>query len=69
MATKAPQRAKKRKKNRKHGRNKTFCLYYRNTNRREHNKLRRLAKHLTRFPADACAHRAVEVAKAAIRGY
>jgi hypothetical protein len=56
-------RAKKSKKNRKHGRNNISCLVYRNTKRRERNKLVRLRKHLTRLPGDACAKAAVDRVK------
>lgn len=65
MATGTPHRAKKTKKNRKHGRNKNSCLFYKNSKRREHNKVIRLKKHLARFPNDACASTAMAVAKAA----
>lgn len=60
----APHRAKKTKKNRKHGRNAHFCLQYRNRNREKLNKVIKLKKHLVRFPNDACAKVAMEVAKA-----
>lgn len=63
MAT-APHRAKKTKKNRKHGRNSGPCLHYKNSKRREHNKVKRIKKHLVRFPGDACAKTAMEKAKA-----
>ena len=55
MATGTPHRAKKTKKNRKHGRNSVFCLYYKNSNRREKNKVKKLTKHLARFVNDNCA--------------
>lgn len=58
MATELLKRAGK--KSRKWGRNKRFCEHYRLSNRREHNKARRLLKHLRRFPADACAQTALE---------
>lgn len=61
--------AKKSKKDRKWGRNAAYCLSYKNSNRREKNKLRRLAKHLKRFPGDKIAQNAVKLAQAAIRGY
>lgn len=64
MATGVPHRAKKTKKNRKHGRNAHFCLQYRNRNREKLNKVVRLKKHLVRFPDDVCAKAAMEVAKA-----
>lgn len=65
MATGIPHRAKKTKKNRKHGRNTGSCLYYKNSKRREHNKVKRIKKHLARFPNDTCAKTAMEAAKAA----
>ncbi len=58
VANKAPQKAKKTKKQRKHGRNKVFCNAYKLTHRRERNKIVRLKKHLIRFPADLVAKKA-----------
>lgn len=49
----------KGKKNRKHGRNESYCAAYASNRRRDRNKLRRLNKHLRRFPGDGCAHEAV----------
>ena len=71
MAINTPvkKKAKKSKKQRKVGRNAQYCLLYRNSHRREHNKIKRLQKHLKRFPGDTCALAAMEVCKAAIRGY
>lgn len=63
-----PHRAKKTKKNRKHGRNKNSCLFYRNSNREAHNRVRRLKKHLIRFPDDECAKVALATAKIACKG-
>ena len=68
MATATPQKAKKSKKQRKVGRNAAACLQYKNSHRREHNKARRLARHLKRFPGDAVAVATVAVCKAAARG-
>lgn len=48
---------------RKYDRNKIDCKIYRESNRREHNKLRRLKKHLVRHPGDACAKNAVDRCK------
>lgn len=48
-------KAKKSKKLRKVGRNATYCLIYKNTNRREKNKVKKLVKHLARFGNDNCA--------------
>lgn len=64
MATAAPQKAKKSKKQRKVGRNAEYCRFYAATHRREKNKAVRLKKHLARFPADRCALKALEVCKA-----
>ena len=68
MATTAPQKAKRSKKQRKVGRNAVACLRYKNTHRREHNKARRLARHLARFPSDAIATAALTACKAVVRG-
>lgn len=54
----APQKAKKSKKQRKHGRGKRAggqCTVYKLQHRRERNKIRRLVKHLVRHPADKAA--------------
>jgi hypothetical protein len=61
------QKAKKSKKQRKHGRGlrgNANCKVYAVSHRREHNKLRRLKKHLQRFAADKCALDAVARCKA-----
>lgn len=65
----ASQKAKKGKKQRKVGRNAAYCLAYKNSHRREHNKIRRLKKHLVRFPDDENAKAAVEACLKIIRGY
>jgi hypothetical protein len=59
------QKAKKSKKQRKHGRGNrgTQNLCYKNEHRRERNKLRRLNKHLVRFAADGCACNAADRCK------
>lgn len=44
----------------KRGRSKNACKAYRLSQRREHNKVKRLVKHLRRFPADKVAVAAVE---------
>lgn len=62
-------KAKKSKKQRKVGRNAAFCQYYRNTNRREKNKIKRLKKHLISFPTDRCAKDAIDRCKAVVSGY
>jgi hypothetical protein len=48
-------KAKKSKKLRKVGRNANYCLAYKNSNRREKNKIKKLLKHLSRFGNDNCA--------------
>jgi hypothetical protein len=48
-------KAKKSKKLRKVGRNANYCLVYKNTNRREKNKVKKLMKHLAQFTNDNCA--------------
>lgn len=63
------QKAKGGKKQRKYGRNAAYCLAYKNSNRRERNKVKRLKKHLARFPNDACASAAVEACNKVIKGY
>jgi hypothetical protein len=59
---------KKGKKNRKHGRNVGFCKAYRLSNRREHNKVKRLTRLLSTHPNDACIKAAIERCKVLIRG-
>lgn len=51
-------KAKKSKKNRKWDRNKIYCLWYKNTNQREKNKAKKLAKHLSIHFGDATARHA-----------
>lgn len=57
------------KNQRKYGRNAAYCKAYRLSNRREHNKIRRLNSHLKRFPDDKVALLSVESCKKTIRGY
>lgn len=45
---------------RKHGRDKDQCAAYRASDRREHNKAKKLVKHLKRFPADETAKDALK---------
>jgi hypothetical protein len=40
------------KKNRKHGNNKLFCEKYEREGRRLKNKIRRMIRHIKRFPDD-----------------
>ena len=63
------QKAKKTKKHRKHGRNANSCAAYKASHRREHNKVRRIKRHLVRFPGDAVAKAAADRCMTAIRGY
>lgn len=44
---------------RKYGRNKIDCLVYKNSNRRAHNKVRRLKKHLIHHDGDQIAREAL----------
>ena len=48
-------KAKGGKKNRKFGRNKTWCERYRAEHRREKAKFRKITAHLTQHPEDAAA--------------
>ncbi len=43
------------KTQRKYGRNRPWCRAYRLRNQRERNKLRKLRRHLLKFPGDDCA--------------
>jgi len=43
------------KKNRKHGRNKVWCAQYRMRGTRERNKIRKLKRHLKKYPNDSVA--------------
>ena len=56
-------------KSSKAGRNSAGCKAYKGSNRREHNKVRRLKKHLKRFPDDIIASEAVDLCMIKIRGY
>ncbi|HWT83672.1 MAG TPA: hypothetical protein VN648_33330 [Candidatus Methylomirabilis sp.] len=47
------------KKNRKHGRNKSWCEAYRQAGQRERNKRRRLARRVVRHPRDGAARSAL----------
>ena len=62
------QKAKKSKKQRKHGRSKDYCKIYALSHRRERNKVVRLKKHLKLFPDDRCALAAVDRATDIIGG-
>ncbi|HYT42967.1 MAG TPA: hypothetical protein VEP90_11535 [Methylomirabilota bacterium] len=58
--------AKKSKKQRKVGRNAEYCKFYAVTKRREKNKLRRVKKHVARFPDDKVALKCIDILKAII---
>lgn len=60
MARPAGGTPKKGKKNRKHGRNKTFCEQYARENRREKNKRKTLIRHVKDFPNDFVAAKALK---------
>ena len=62
-------KAKKSKKQRKVGRNANYCTFYKLSHRREHNKVKRLKRHLVKCPNDKCAEAAIERCVALIRGY
>ena len=49
------EKAKGGKKNRKVGRNANYCKFYKLSHRREHNKIRRLKKHLILHVGDKVA--------------
>ena len=51
---------KKGKKNRKHGRNKLKCAAYTRSNKHVRSHIRRLEKHLSKFPGDKQAIEALE---------
>jgi hypothetical protein len=50
---------KQGKKNRKLGRNKVACAWYRSTHRREKNKIRKILRHLKKHTNDLQAHRTI----------
>jgi hypothetical protein len=52
--------AKSGKKNRKHGRNKEFCKRYKAENRRHKNKIKKLKKHIKKFPNEKNAVRVLK---------
>lgn len=57
------------KKSRKAGRNANRCKAYKLSNTRERNKMKRLAKHLLRFPGDMVAVEARKLTQITVRGY
>jgi hypothetical protein len=59
MADAVRQKAKKTKKHRKHGRNKTRCDIYRREGRETKNKIRRLRKRVANHPNDKIAQAAL----------
>lgn len=62
------EKAKGTKKGRKIGRNAAWCKRYALSHRREHNKIRRLKKRLTKFPNDKSAIAAMDLCRSLIRG-
>jgi len=50
---------KKGKKNRKWGRNASYCKFYRDAGLQERNRARRIRRHLKRYPGDKQAVRAL----------
>jgi hypothetical protein len=68
MVVKPVAKAKKTKKQRKFGRNAKYCLYYKVTHVREKNKMKRLKKHLIKFPNDKCALEAINRCKMIVTG-
>jgi hypothetical protein len=66
--TGATQQAKKSKKQRKVGRNATYCNFYRLTNRREKNKVKKINRHLKKHSGDKVAKDAVVRLKNVIAG-
>lgn len=59
---------KKGKKNRKHDRNRKWCESYRARGQREKNKVKKLLKHLNRFPDDLAAKRVLANLKGSRKG-
>jgi len=60
MAERDPPRRKGGKKNRKHGRDRRQCEFYRLRGQREKNKIKKLAKHVIRHPRDLVGITALE---------
>lgn len=60
MAHPTGRKAKSGKKNRKWGRNKAFCERYRREGRQELNRIRRIKRHLRKYPNDLQAIMALE---------
>lgn len=58
---------KKGKKNRKHGRNEKKCEAYERAQKHEKSHIRRLLRHLERFPDDRQAITALRVYESALR--
>lgn len=59
MARPTGRKAKSGKKNRKWGRNENSCARYRAGGQQEKNRVRRIRRHLKRFPNDRQALRAL----------
>lgn len=60
---------KQKNKSRKVGRNAASCLNYKNSNRREKNKIEQLEKHLKLFPNDEAAKAAIVACRSEISGH
>lgn len=58
---------KEGKKNRKYGRNKKKCEVYKKAHKHEKSHIRRLLRHLERFPEDEQAKVALRVYEGALR--
>ena len=66
MVANTVQKAKKTKKQRKHGRahrGRDYAKVYKLSNRREHNKIKRLKKHLIRHVTDKVAQSSLDHCK------
>lgn len=67
MARPTGRKAKSGKKNRKWGRNEAFCARYRKEGRQELNRVRRLERHLKKYPNDKQAYTALYASSEATR--
>lgn len=61
-------RGREGKKTRKYGRNLKKCAAYRAAKKHEKSHVRRLEKHLNRFPGDGCAEEALGRYRTLLRG-
>ena len=62
------EKAKGGKKQRKYSRNKDYCTAYLNENKREKNKIKRIQRHMKRFPLDTGAMAHIERLRDVIKG-